>query len=180
MDPVILLLVMLAGVSNAFLQAGETKCNATQSSSQCSVALGGSVCIQLMTNASGRHLQFKKKLPAGVLNVFSLKRDKVTVHETYRNRTEFLSSSSTLKMTKMARNDSGLYIVDVFDLNGLHLRTTNVTLDVQGNIWHILIPVCSVMAALLIVVSCCCVCCKVWRRRKTGRKQLEGTRTTMN
>ncbi|KAM8910585.1 uncharacterized protein AB9W97_006899 [Spinachia spinachia] len=175
MEPVILL-VALAGVSNAFFLAGETQCSATQDSSVCSVALGGSVCIQLM---KGHQLQLKKKLPAGPMNVFSLKKDRVTIHEAYRNRTEFLISSGTLKMTKMAMSDSGQYSVDVFDADGINQRSINVTLDVQENvwyiwyIWYILIPVCSVVAALAIVVLCCCVCCKVRRRRKTGRKQLE-------
>lgn len=173
MEAVILLLVMLAGVSNAFLQAGETKCNITPNSSLCSVALGGSVSLQLMTNASGRRLDFKKKLSNGFMNVFSLKKGKVTVHEAYRNRTEFLISSGTLKMTKMARNDSGQYSVEVFDENGIKLRNVIFTLDVQGNIWHILIPVCSAVAALLMVVLCCWVCCKVRRRRKTSKEIME-------
>lgn len=92
--------------------------------------------LQLMTNASGRLLDFKKKLPTGFMKVFSLKKGKVTVHEAYRNRTEFLISSGTLKMTKMARNDSGQYSVDVFDGNGIKLRNVNVTLDVQGKSLH--------------------------------------------
>ena len=49
-------------------------CDATTTqSSQCSVALGGSVSIQLMDNSSGLKLTFKKNQSL----VFSLFKDKV-------------------------------------------------------------------------------------------------------
>ncbi|KAK9518025.1 hypothetical protein VZT92_023353 [Zoarces viviparus] len=169
MEPVLILLLMLAGVSHAFFPAGETKCNATQNTSLCSATVGGSVYIQLMTNASGQQLKCKKKLPTGSINVFSLKKERVTIQESYRNRTEFFINSGTLKITKLERSDSGQYTVDVFDPEGIQLRTINVKLDVQENISHILIPVCSAVGALLIVVVCCCVCWKLRRRKKTGK-----------
>uniref|UniRef100_A0A8C3G4Y0 Immunoglobulin V-set domain-containing protein n=1 Tax=Cyclopterus lumpus TaxID=8103 RepID=A0A8C3G4Y0_CYCLU len=100
--------------------------------SQCSVTLGGSVSIQLMTNASGQQLWCKKKLTSGSINIFSLKKEKVTIQGPYRNRTEFFINNGTLKITKVERNDSGEYTVDVFDPNGILLRTMNVKLDVQG------------------------------------------------
>lgn len=133
-------LIYLDFFSIAFLPAAETKCNAKHNTSVCSVTPGGSVSIQLMTNASGHQLRCKKQLSPVALNVFSLKRDKVTVYEPFRNRTEFFINSGTLKINNVERNDSGLYTTEVFDPNGVLLRKINVTLDVQGKWFKIYLP----------------------------------------
>ncbi|XP_054453737.1 uncharacterized protein si:zfos-741a10.3 [Anoplopoma fimbria] len=174
MEPVLILLMMLAGVSHAFFPVGETKCNATQNTSLCAVTLGGSVNIQLMTNAIGYQLRCKKQLPTGAINIFSLRKEKVTIQEPYENRTEFFINNGTLKITKVERNDSAQYTVDVHE-NGFFVKTIYFKLDVQENILHILIPVVSAVGVLLIVVVCCCVCRKVRRRKKSGKQLRKST-----
>lgn len=171
MEPV-LILVMLAGVSHAFLPAADTICNATQNTSLCSATLGGSVYIQVMPNASGHLLRCRKQLTTGPINVFSVKKDKVTIQEPFKNRTEFFINNGTLRISNVVGNDSGQYTVDVFDPDGVLLRKTMVILDVQENKWNILIPVCYGVGALLIVVvvvvcCCCCVCRRMRRRKKS-------------
>ncbi|KAK5925126.1 hypothetical protein CgunFtcFv8_017675 [Champsocephalus gunnari] len=171
MDPAILVLVMLAGVSHAFLPAAETKCKASQNTSQCSAILGGSVSIQVMNNASGHRLGCKRQLPTGPRIVFNLKKERVTIHESLKNRTEFFINNGTLKITHAERNDSGVYDVEIFQHDGVLLRNVHFQLVVQGNILHIVIIVCCTVGALLIVGVCCCACWKMRRGKKSGKKR---------
>ncbi len=86
-----------------------------------------------MTNASGHELFWKKQqLPTGSVNVLSLKKGKVKTQEPFRNSTQFFINNGTLKITNVERNDSGQYVVEVFDPNGFFVKKINVTLDVQG------------------------------------------------
>lgn len=169
MEHVLILLVTLAGVTHAFFPAPEIKCNATHNTSLCSVTLGGSVYIQVMTNASGHHLRCKKELPTGSINVFTLKKEKVTIQEPLRNRTQFFINNGTLKISNVERNDSGQYSIEVFDANGVLVKNIHIKLDVQENILPILILVCSAVGALLIVMLIsCCFYCKMRRHKKSG------------
>lgn len=170
----VFILVMLAGVTHAFFPAAETKCNATQNTSQCSATLGGAVYIQLMTSASGHQLRCKKELSTGPLIVFSLKRETVTVPEPFRNRTQFFIHNGTMKITNVEVNDSGAYSVEIFTQDGVLVRNVKFTLDVEESILANLIIICSAAGGLLIlilVVICCCVCRKVRRRKKSGSKK---------
>ncbi|XP_041653678.1 uncharacterized protein LOC121516449 isoform X2 [Cheilinus undulatus] len=165
----VLLLLMLAGVTHAFFTA-ETQCNATYGTSLCSSTLGGTVSIQVMTNASGYLLLCKKQLPSGYINVFTLKKGKVTIHGPFKNRTEFFINSGTLKITNVEKSDSGQYNIEVYDPNGAKLRSIEVELDINVNIWLIVISVCSAVAVLLIVVILCCACRRARRNKKKGKK----------
>lgn len=172
MEQALILLVTFAGITHAFFPAAETECNATHNTSLCSVTLGGSVYIQVMTNASGHRLQCKKQLPTGSMNVFSLKKEKVTIQEAFRNRTEFFIYNGTLKITNVERNDSGQYSVDVFDPNGVLLKNINIKLDVQENNSLIWILVFSAVGVLLIVVAIsCCVYCIVRRHKRSDSRK---------
>ncbi|KAI9538973.1 hypothetical protein NQZ68_009050 [Dissostichus eleginoides] len=162
---------MLAGVSHAFFPAAETKCKASQNMSLCSANLGGSVSIQVMNNASGHRLWCKRQFPTGSITVFNLKKERVTIHDSLKNRTEFFINNGTLKITHVERNDSGVYNVEIFRHNGVLLRNVNFELVVQESILHILIPVCCTVGALLIVGVCCCACWKMRRGKKSGKKR---------
>ncbi|KAM8732350.1 uncharacterized protein AB9X84_024402 isoform 1-T4 [Acanthopagrus schlegelii] len=169
MEQVLFLLVTLAGASHAVFTAAETKCNASQNISLCSAALGGSVYIQMMTNASGYQLQCKKQLPTGPIIVFSLKKDKVTIQDQFSDRMQFFINNGTLKFTNVAKNDSGQYSLEVYDPNGLRVKDIQIKLDVQENIRPIVIIACCVAVfVLIVVVICCCVCRKKKRNRKSG------------
>lgn len=118
--------------SLAFVPAAVETCKVNHNTSLCSVPLGGTVYIQMMTNATNHQLWCKKLPPFGSTNVFTLRRGKLTIQDEYKNRTEFFISNGTLKLTHMERNDSGQYSVEVFDPNGVHMRDINLTLDVRG------------------------------------------------
>lgn len=123
---------------SAVSPGAETKCiisndnNSPSSKYSCSVTLCSTVYIQMMKDASGYRVKFKKQLPTESVNVFSLKREEVTIQDPYKNRTEFFISNGTLKITHVERNDSGQYSVEIFNTNGVFVKHINVTLDVQG------------------------------------------------
>lgn len=85
-----------------------------------------------MTNASRHQLRCKKQLPTGSMNVFSLKKDKVTIQDAFSDRMQFFINNGTLKFTNVARNDSGQYSVEVYDPDGLRIKDIQIKLDVQG------------------------------------------------
>lgn len=96
-----------------------TTCNASHNSSQCSVVLSGTLDLQLMTNASGCELLFKKNLTDGPALTFSLKRNKVTFGERSEKRSKFFINN-------------GQYLAEIYDSNGLRLGTRRVQLDIEG------------------------------------------------
>ncbi|XP_061786649.1 uncharacterized protein [Nerophis lumbriciformis] len=169
MSQVVVFLLLLGGTATAFLPAGESQCNGILDNSQCSATLGGSVYIQVMVDVGDHQLRCKKQLPGGPVVVFTVKRQKVVIQEALRNRTEFFINNGTLKMSSIERTDSGQYVLEVFDPNGLRVNTITVELDVQENIYSILVPVCTALAALLVIVVVSCCVYKITRRnRKSG------------
>ncbi|KAM3612958.1 uncharacterized protein V6R79_017936 [Siganus canaliculatus] len=170
MEQFIFLLVALVRVTHGFLQVPDTKCNAIRNSSLCSATLGGIVEIQIMTNASGYHLRCKKHLPSGPINVFSLKKEKVTVQQELRNRTEFSISNGTLKIADVQWSDAGEYHVEIFTPHGKYVDNIYINLEIQEHTTPLVIIVCSAVAVVVVLV---CVCGCVFWKRKCKRKQVK-------
>ncbi|XP_058506438.1 uncharacterized protein LOC131472952 isoform X2 [Solea solea] len=168
-NKVLLLLVMLA----AAIHAHENKCGVTQNTSLCSVSPGGSVYIQVMTNASGYQVLCKKQLPLGPIKVFTLKREKLTIqYEPFRNRTEFFINNGTFKISNVERNDSGHYIIEAFDPDGVLVRNVKVHLDVQEPLSSLLISVAAGVGALFLLILLICACCFVCLRKKKSESTI--------
>ncbi|CAB1337023.1 unnamed protein product [Coregonus sp. 'balchen'] len=125
----VLVLVVLAAVAHA---TDMTTCTATQNSSQCSVALCGTLDLQLLTNASGCELLFKKNLTAGPTLIFSLKRNKVTFKRPTEGRLKFFMNNGTFRLTNVERADSGKYFLEIYNSGGARLGTRRVQLDIEG------------------------------------------------
>lgn len=100
--------------------------------------------IQMMTIASDHQLWCQKKLPTGMIKVFTLRKEKVTIQESYKNRTEFFISNTTFKLMDLERNDTGLYSVEVYDHNGILVENMELMLDIQGKCLK-----CTVMIQLI-------------------------------
>ncbi|KAK2849191.1 hypothetical protein Q5P01_009025 [Channa striata] len=130
MDKVLILVVMLAGVPKAIFSLAEhqTMCNAHVQNTSCSVKLGESVYIQMMSGDSDHKVQFKKV--NGMKTLFTLKNKMVTLNKDYKHRTEFFISNWTLKIQNVDRSDSGQYSVEVFGPDGIFRRKTFVNLHV--------------------------------------------------
>lgn len=103
----------------------ETNCSAT---SLCTVSHGGTVYIQMMSNASGLIVRCKK----GSIPVFNLKKEEVKILGNFENRTQFFINNGTLKITNLEKNDSGQYISEVFNQDGFRMRNITFQLNVQG------------------------------------------------
>ena len=124
--------LFIIGCFPAFIPVAETECDPIQITSPCSATAGGSVNIKLMTNVSSYRVFCKKVSPSGATTVFTLKKGKVNIGETFRNRTEFFTDLGTLKITKVERNDSGQYDVEIFDVNGIKVKMLSFNLEVEG------------------------------------------------
>lgn len=171
MEQVLTLLVMLVGVTHAFSPAAETKCDAIHNASLCSATLGGSVYIQVMVNASGLLLICKKQLPTGYVQVFTLKKETVTIQEALKNRTEFFIHNGTLKITNVEKNDSGQYNIVVYNPNGILMKNISFKLDVQENVFPIsiwIIVFSAVAALVMVVMISSCICWGVRRCKKSA------------
>ncbi|CAG5991148.1 unnamed protein product, partial [Menidia menidia] len=170
-----IIMLMLAGGVSGFLLTPETECN-IQNTTLCSAVLGGSVYIKLMTNVSMYKVFCKKELSSEVINVFSWRNKKLKIENAFKNRTEFFHNIGTLKITNVARNDSGRYNIDIFDQDGILVKKNPFNLEVKEDISAILIPVCAALGALLIVATCCYVCRKnmCCKRCGTGLKSSAG------
>lgn len=182
MEQILILLATLAGVTHGFFPAAETKCNAIHNASLCSATLGGSVYIQVMTNASGHRLQCKKLLTTGSsIKVFSLKKEKVKTEEAFKNRTDFFIYTGTLKIANVEKNDSGLYKVDVFDAEAVLLKSIYINLEVQENTWltWIIVGSAAFVALIVVVVTICCVCRRK-RRKRSDKKSGSGKEQTQH
>lgn len=159
MEQTLTLLVMLAGVSCV---AG-TKLSGVQNTTAHSLTPGGSVSIYVINNASGLQVLCKKHLPTGPVRVFILRKGMVTIEEDFKNRMRYFINNGTFEITNVAMSDSGLYIVEVFDSDGVLIRHLRVLLDVQEHMLSsILIPASAGAGALvlliLLVIICVCVC----------------------
>lgn len=62
----------------------------------------------------------------------TLKKGRVTIQESLKNRYQFFIHNGTLKISDVEKNDSGQYTIEIFNLEGFHLRNIEVKLDVQG------------------------------------------------
>lgn len=155
----LIFLVILTGGAHAFLPVSDTRCNATEI--KCTPVLGGSVYIQLMTNASTYDLHCKKVFLNGTTKVFSSGNGKVTIEAAFRERIEFFIDNGTLKITNVENSDSGQYSVEVYDQDGIRRKSINFNLEVREDILQIVVPVCIALGVFLILLLCYYVCRKV-------------------
>ncbi|XP_034147545.1 junctional adhesion molecule-like isoform X1 [Esox lucius] len=109
-----------------------TTCNATQKSSQCFVALGGTLDLKLMNNVSGCELQFKKNRTQGPEQIFIMKKNKVSIKGPTEGRSEFFMNNGTFRLTNVERADSGQYFLEVYNSDGSSLGTRIIQLDIKG------------------------------------------------
>ncbi|XP_054890488.1 uncharacterized protein LOC129362784 [Poeciliopsis prolifica] len=93
---------------------GETRCDAREERAQCFGALGGTVIIRLMNNASEISKHEGKNKTAIILRGEG--------HQFFQNdlpnRVFFLSSNDTMSLKNLSRSDSGEYSLEIFDSEG--------------------------------------------------------------
>ncbi|XP_044219288.1 uncharacterized protein LOC122990177 isoform X5 [Thunnus albacares] len=125
MEAVVGLLVMLLGVSHGV----ETYCDGRQDGAQCYGALGGTVVLQLMDNASeifGYQWQKNK-----TITILRGRKDKIVSNE-MKDRSVFTPSNGTFRINNLNRTDGAEYTLQTFDSKGTVLEQRTLQLSIQA------------------------------------------------
>ncbi|XP_042158852.1 uncharacterized protein LOC112220775 isoform X2 [Oncorhynchus tshawytscha] len=133
-----------------------TSCNATQNM-LCYGPLGGTVYLQLMNDATGSELTFKKDPTGAKTVIFRIKQNKI-VHEFIKARSEFFINNGTFKINNTERSDSAEYSLEIFKSDGHYLDTRVVQLIIGGGSYCTArgSPV-AVVLVLAVVVGAYCI-----------------------
>ncbi|XP_044219482.1 T-cell surface antigen CD2-like isoform X2 [Thunnus albacares] len=132
MEAVVGLLVMLLGVSHGV----ETYCDGRQNRTQCYGALGGTVVLQLMNNASEiLGYQWNKNKTTRILNG---RKDKIEFNK-MENRSVFTPSNGTFKINNLIRTDGAEYTLIIFDSNGVVSEQRTLQLSIQAPVSSVLL-----------------------------------------
>ncbi|XP_029627179.1 uncharacterized protein LOC115205382 [Salmo trutta] len=92
----------------------EKSCDAREHMS-CHRALGETVCLQLMNNATGSELILKKKPTGASIRIFSMKNNTVSFHDSIKARSEFFINNGTFRISNTENSDSGEYLLEIYD-----------------------------------------------------------------
>ncbi|XP_041654030.1 uncharacterized protein LOC121516700 [Cheilinus undulatus] len=130
MDAVLRLLLLLLGASHGL----ETFCDGRQDRAQCYGALGGTVIIKLMDDASQIYKYQWLNKTAVILNA---RRSRV-VHNLIGKRSSFTPTDGTFRINDLRSTEEGEYTFEIFDSHGYKLLHQTLQLTIQA-------PVSSVM-----------------------------------
>ncbi|XP_055744966.1 T-cell surface antigen CD2-like isoform X2 [Salvelinus fontinalis] len=115
MEAVLGLLVISARLYHGL----ETSCDAREDGSQCYGALGGTVYLQLVTDATRYELSFWKGSTGAKTEILKMKKDKLVIRNPLIiDRVHFFINNGTLRINNIRRNDSGEYLLETFSSNG--------------------------------------------------------------
>ncbi|CAJ1058553.1 HEPACAM family member 2 [Xyrichtys novacula] len=121
----LLLLLLLLGVSNGV----EMSCDGRQSGAQCYAALGGTVLLRVMDDASKIFKYAWKKEPAVILNG---RRDKI-VTKPSDQRFSFTPKNGTFRINNLNMKDAGEYVLEMYvDSSGTNLMKLTLRLIIQA------------------------------------------------
>ncbi|XP_044210459.1 uncharacterized protein LOC122984191 [Thunnus albacares] len=132
MEAVVGLLVMLLGVSHGI----ETHCDGRQNETQCYGALGGTVVLQLMDNASEifRYQWYKNK----TTRILNGRKDEI-VSNLMKDRSIFTPSNGTFRINNLNRTDGAEYTLEIFDSNGHVSEQRTLQLSIQAPVSSVLL-----------------------------------------
>ncbi|KAM9413812.1 uncharacterized protein ACWYII_025446 isoform 2-T4 [Salvelinus alpinus] len=130
MEAVLGLLVISAGLSHGL----ETSCDAREDGSQCYGALGGTVYLQLVTDAMRYdELSFWKGSTGAKTEILKMKKDIVVIkYIPIIDRVHFFINNGTLRINNTRRNDSGEYLLEIFNSSGLASGTRGLQLFIEA------------------------------------------------
>eukprot|EP00063_Salmo_salar_P065918 XP_014040753.1 PREDICTED: uncharacterized protein LOC106593898 [Salmo salar] len=134
----------------------ETSCNATQNMS-CYGALGGTVYLQLMNDATGSELTLTKDPTGANSKIFKMKKNNVT-YILIKARSEFFINNGTFKINNTERSDSAKYCLEIHNSEGRYLETRGVQLIIGGGSYGPVIgSLVAVVLVLAVVVGVYCI-----------------------
>uniref|UniRef100_A0A672J089 Immunoglobulin V-set domain-containing protein n=1 Tax=Salarias fasciatus TaxID=181472 RepID=A0A672J089_SALFA len=108
--------------------AGETLCDGRKDGAVCYGALGGTVVLQLVDDASEIPRYEWKKEKAIILKV----RNSVVISNKVDERFVFTPSTGTLMINNLNRKDSGIYTLVLFDKDQKISEQRTLNLSIQG------------------------------------------------
>ncbi|XP_042269972.1 hepatocyte cell adhesion molecule-like [Thunnus maccoyii] len=114
----------------------ETLCDGRQDGAQCYGALGGTVVLQLMDNASEifRYQWYKNK----TLKILDGRKDKI-VYNLMKDRSVFTPSNGTFRINDLIRTDRAEYTLQIFDSNGHVSEQRTLQLSIQAPVSSVLL-----------------------------------------
>ncbi|XP_071267304.1 uncharacterized protein [Salvelinus alpinus] len=128
MEAVLGMLVISAGVSHGL----ETSCDARENGSQCYGALGGTVYLQLVTDATRYdQLSFLKGSTGAKTEILKTKKDKWVIRDT-PIRVHFFINNGTFRLNNTRSTDSGEYLIETFNSVGLASGTRGLQLFIEA------------------------------------------------
>ncbi|XP_074503670.1 immunoglobulin superfamily member 10-like isoform X2 [Sebastes fasciatus] len=145
MEAVIGLLLMILGVSHGV----ETYCDGRQDGAQCYGALGGTVVVRLMDNASEIYRYYWLKKNTQLLDG----RKNFIVTNLTGTRFSFTPSDGTFRINELSRTDGGEYTLETFDSDGTTSEPRTLQLTIQAPVSSVLlVPECLSQGEMM--VSC--------------------------
>ncbi|XP_035618684.1 uncharacterized protein LOC118376109 isoform X1 [Oncorhynchus keta] len=152
MEAVFGLLGILVGVSHGMV----TSCDARQNRS-CYAALGGTVYLQLVTDARAYEIPLKKDSNGNTIRIFRTKDNEVIIHDSITARSHFFISNGTFMINNTERTDLAEYVIVTFDKNGKSLGTRGLQLLIEVIIWMVAGSLAAVVIVLVMVLGVYCV-----------------------
>ncbi|XP_060903901.1 uncharacterized protein LOC132981829 isoform X2 [Labrus mixtus] len=129
----LLLLLLLHGTSHGV----ETFCDGRQNGAKCYGALGGTVVLRLMDDASKI---FRSQWLFNTTTTIFRWRDNTIVTNEIKNRSSFSPSNGTFRINDLSRNDGGEYTLDVYkDKSGTNREKRTLQLTIQAPVSSVLL-----------------------------------------
>uniref|UniRef100_UPI003AAAA58F pregnancy-specific glycoprotein 22-like isoform X2 n=1 Tax=Centroberyx gerrardi TaxID=166262 RepID=UPI003AAAA58F len=111
------------------IQGVETYCDGRQNGAQCFGALGGTVVLRLITQAS--EMCAYKWIKNKNFTVFMVKNNKVVVNE-LKSRSSFTPSNGTFRISNISWTDNAEYSLRIFNQHGQRIATRKLQLSIQA------------------------------------------------
>ncbi|XP_028271414.1 junctional adhesion molecule A-like [Parambassis ranga] len=124
------LLMMILGLSLGV----DTYCDGRQGGAQCYRAVGASVTLRLMDDASEiSRFQWKK----GLSVILQWRNNKIT--NQLQDRSEFIPSNGTFRINNLSRDDGGEYVLEMSDNSGRLTSQRSLHLSVEAPVSSVLL-----------------------------------------
>ncbi|XP_061582012.1 hepatic and glial cell adhesion molecule-like [Cololabis saira] len=131
MQAVVGVMLMFVGISSGV----RTYCDGRQDGVQCFGALGGTVVLQLMDDASEIHRYEWKKDGTIILNG----RKNTIITNTMETRSVFIPSNGTFLINNLIKTDSGQYTLKLQDSDGRETGEQSLQLFIQAPVSSVLL-----------------------------------------
>ncbi|XP_074503674.1 hemicentin-1-like isoform X6 [Sebastes fasciatus] len=139
----------LNSIFNFLLPGVETYCDGRQDGAQCYGALGGTVVVRLMDNASEIYRYYWLKKNTQLLDG----RKNFIVTNLTGTRFSFTPSDGTFRINELSRTDGGEYTLETFDSDGTTSEPRTLQLTIQAPVSSVLlVPECLSQGEMM--VSC--------------------------